>query len=237
MQTQTLRIQCRPHFLFSYDPWLKLDALLQRAMLLEQYGPDYYALPTLHQDTQEKDLIFPTLPLERRERNGIWYYACSWCNADAHALAYDKSAWVRQYPDKDASEYLDSSKRNLIKNWQGPDKDYNVPVHGLIADQFTWYAVGDKEEIERLLSYYNAIGKKSAYDFGHLCQYEDGRTWIVESWPHDWSEVDGEGLLTRGLPYSGASFPLDMKRYAVRPPYHCLANYAFLMMPNERHRA
>lgn len=233
-----IRIRCRPHGLFWYEYFMPLDSLVQRAVMLERHGPDYYALPTIVPSTPLAQLETPVLPLERRQRGQVWYYAASWANVKGAVLDNYVSAWVRQYADKDAMEYgrHDGRGKLTIKTWQGPDKLYNMPMHAMIVDELVWYAVGDGDEVRRLLNtYYAAIGKKTAYGYGHLCEYDDGHRWQVEPWHADWSERDGDGNLTRGLPPEmkpGTAFsPVDLRRYAVRPPYHVQVNYALLEMP------
>lgn len=235
---EPLRIRCRPHGLFWYEYFMPLDSLVQRSVMLERHGRDYYALPTITPSTPLGDLETPVIPIERRQRGQVWYYAASWANVKGVALENYVSAWVRQYPEKEALHYGRHTGKGqlIIKTWQGPDKLYNMPVHALVVDELVWYAVGDGDEIARLLeTYYHAIGKKSAYGYGQLCEYDDGRKWQVEAWPEDWSERDGSGALTRGVPPEikpgGAFSPMDMRRYAVRPPYHVQANYALLEMP------
>jgi len=230
---ENLRIQCRPINFFGYPEsmggtWVRLDSLLHRAVLLEQYGHDYYCLPSVNRSSAELESV--ALPLERRAIGEQWYWACSWANVEANSLHQDVSAWVRGYPEHDAVTYLNDKKKLLIKTWQGEDKLYNIPVHTHVIDTLTWYAVGDKAEIKRLLeTHYHAIGKKTAYGQGQLEYYPDGSRWQVESWAHDWSERDGQGNLTRALPIDVQSkFPVDMARAAIRPPYYVDKNFTWV---------
>lgn len=233
---EPLRIRCRPENLFVYpESWgtyIHLDSLLLRAVLLERHGAGYYTLPPVTPSTPPAKLETTGVPLERRERGGVWYWACSWADVEAASLKEAETAWIRSYPNHDAITYLDG-KRLLVKSWQGPDKLYNTPVYVQVVDELVWYAAGDRAEIARLLeTYYPAIGKKAAYGQGQLEFYPDGSRWQIDPWPQDWSERDGDGRLTRGLPaILDTAFPLDMVRAPVRPPYYCLANFAFLEMP------
>lgn len=234
---EPLRIRCRPHALFWYDPWMPLDSLLYRAALIEWYGEDYYHLPTLSPSAPLADII-PIgigVPLERRERHGIWWWACSWADVYRATMAKCDGFWVRQHPHEDAGTYVEHRGRGnlIVKTWKGPDKLYHTPVSALIVDELTWYAYGDSAEIGRLLeTYYAAIGKKAAYGFGQLCEYPDGCRWKIEAWREDWSERDGDGRLTRGVPPDGGDFHLSrLRRHGVRPPYWAHANAALLELP------
>lgn len=229
---EPIRIRCRPANLFVYDRWVMVDAIIQRSHLLDRLGQAFYDLPTVTAGTPANDLIACDLPLESRTRNGHQYWAASWCDVQALQLRQDNSAWVRQNPDLDGVSYL-HGKRLLIKDWQGPDKLYNMPISLRTVAELTWYAVGDGAEIGRLLNtYVHAIGKKAAYGNGALQSYDDGQCWQVEAWPHDWSERDAAGALTRGLPPAGdLDLAANWQLYGVRPPYFVSANQMLLELP------
>ncbi len=235
---EPLRIRCRPTGLFVYPEahgvWVHLDSLLLRAVLLDRRGYAFYLSPPLNPASTLDELDLDGVPLVRRERGGQWYFACSWANVTAASYGEAETAWIRGYPDHDAMVYLNGPKRLLIKTWQGPDKLYNMPVHTHITNELIWYAVGDRAEVERLLTtYYHAIGKKSAYGQGQLAYYEDGLRWQVEPWPADWSERDGDGHLTRGIPAEvDGGFPINMIYAPLRPPYYLQANHVFLVLPD-----
>lgn len=225
---QALRIRCRPTNLFVYDRWLMVDAFIQRAYMLDQYGSDFYALPPLSAGVDSSDLIACALPLESRQRNGHQYWAASWCDVQALQFRQSESAWVRQFGAADGIVYLhDKAKR--IDTTTGRDKAYNLPIHLRTLDECIWYVVGDAAEIDRLLNaYVHALGKKAAYGNGALQEYANGKCWQVEAWPHDWSERDAEGKLTRGLP----ALTLDKaESYGVRPPYFVRANQILMELP------
>ncbi len=238
---ENLQIRCRSTAIFGYEKWTMLDSLLQRAMLLEQYGADYYLLPPLSPASPPEALLIPDLPLERRERGGQWYWACSWIDLDAASIARCKSVWVRRYPARDGRQYLRGRQyrkgrrgRLNIKTSEGPDKLYNMPMFGWVVDELCWYAVGDAAEIKRLLeTYIHFLGKKTAYGNGQVCQYNDGAYWQVEPWPEDWSERDGAGRLTRPIP-AQAGKSLDFIWMSIRPPYFVRANSCYVEMPVSR---
>lgn len=227
---QPVRIQCRPSSLFTYGQFIHLDSLLARAALLEKFGSEFYSLPMISRGTPAEELIHPNLPLERRERAGQWYWACSWADVEKIALAHTGDGWVKGFAANDAGRYVGKRTVQLSK---GPDKLYNMPIHLTTVSELSWYAMGNPDEIRRLLNEnYQAIGKKNAYGNGQLEFYDDGNRWKVEAWHSDWSERDGEGKLTRGIPLED-TFSADSKTaiYGVRPPYHVAANQIRLEMP------
>lgn len=225
---QPLRIQCRPVTLFVYERWIMVDAIIQRAYILDKLGADFYALPAINAGTPASDLIACDLPLESRTHGGHQYWSASWCDVQALQFQQSESAWVRQFSDADGVAYL-SSKAKRVNTTAGLDKAYNMPIHLRSLDDCTWYAVGDIAEIDRLLnSYVHAIGKKAAYGNGALQEFPDGRHWQVEVWPHDWSERDAAGNLTRGMPATSLD---HASIYGVRPPYFVRANQCLLELP------
>lgn len=246
---QPLRIRCRPAALIWYDRWIMVDGILSHCYMLDRFGQDYYLLPTLTPVSKDVELVDMDLPLEKRAAGTEhWYWAASWCDIDACTLDRRRSAWVRSYYAKDAGDYFGQAgkvrKMDHVANLQaGPDKLYNVPLYVRTVDELVWYVVGDAEEIRRLLAPMSHIGKKCAAGWGMLLPYSDGALWQVEAWPEDWSERDGEGNLTRGVPSAKSfgeidwfegSVPFDLdtlQTYGFRPPYFVQANQGMLEMP------
>ena len=242
---QPLRIRCRPAAFIWYDRWIMVDSVLAHAWMLREYGEDFYALPTLTPVTPAVELITPDLPLARRaDHTTHWYWAASWCDVEAATLHTARSAWVRSYPTHDATAYMRHSERKAertVNSVAGPDKLYNVPVYLRVVDELCWYVVGDLDEVAALLSTVPHIGKKCASGWGQLLPYPDGHLWQVEPWHADWSERDGDGHLTRGVPvvtheadwFAGEPvyLSLNARLYGYRPPYFVRANQALCNLP------
>jgi CRISPR type IV-associated protein Csf3 len=245
---QPLRIRCRPaNAVVWYDRWLPLDGVIGHGWMLDRYGVDFYALPTLTPISTGIDLIEMTLPLEQRAANtAYWYWAASWCDMDAATISRSRNAWVRGYPFADAGFYIAESerkKKRSVSTVAGPDKLYNVPVYERTCAELAWYAVGDAAEITRLLALVPHIGKKCSCGWGQLMPYADGALWQVEPWPVDWSERDTDGNLTRGLPAQAVFDAIDWfsgegaftignyQQFGYRVPYFVQLNQAMLEMP------
>ncbi len=199
-------------------PYLMLDALLAHAALLDKLGQDYYALPATTRGSGLADLHDVGLPLERRERYGQWYYAASFTRVKP--LAHTPGGFTRRFAAADAAERL-AGKKMSVNFASGPDRSVFAQSNTLLPDELVWYAVGDGDEIARLLNQYVwFIGKKRDYGYGQLMLYSNSQRWLVEAWPADWSERNAEGQLTRHLPAkTGPLLP-------VRPPYFLDANHA-----------
>ncbi len=223
-----VRISCRPHALVAErDRWIKLDSLLLKAVLQEQYGAAFQALPPISPTTPAEALEYPdAVPLERRERLGVWYYACSWVDVEAATLRVFVSSYVRHLSEELFRRYGLNKGREVIHTGKGADKLVYEQERLRLVDELTWYAVGDVAEIKRLLeTYYHSLGKKESQGCGQLAPYSDGSLWQVEVVDYDYSERDADGKATRGLPAERGV------RYPVRPPYYVRANVTTLELP------
>lgn len=227
MNFEPLCVSCRPHALYyERDRWLKLDSLLLKAALVEKYGAAFAALPPIFPSTPAEQLEYPDMPLERRERHGQWYYACSWADVEAATVQTFASAYVRRFSEQAVRKYA-SNRRLVVHTGKGADKSVQEVVRWRIVSELTWYAVGDIAEIKRLLeAHYSSIGKKESQGCGQLCPYPNGDLWRVEASSSDYSERDATGKPTRGLPVARGGV-----LYPVRPPYYVRADYALLELP------
>lgn len=226
--SENVRISCRPHALYyERDRWIKLDSLLLKAVLQEQYGEAFQALPPISPTTPTEALGYPNaMPLERRERLGVWYYACSWADVEAATIRVFAMSYVRHFSEELFRRYGTGKGREVIHAGKGVDKLVCERVRLRLVSGLVWYAVGDQAEIKRLLeTYYHSVGKKESQGHGQLIPYPDGSLWKVEAVEYDYSERDADGRATRGLPSEHGV------RYPVRPPYYVRANVAELELP------
>ena len=229
-----LRIERRPTPLCTHARYIPLDALLAKAWMYDRYGADYYRLPMLTRGASADELVWPDLPLALRGQGEQRYWAASWVKVERVATGYFYSAWVRSFPHFEASRRL-SEQRTIVTS-KGPYKLYHTPIHAVIIPSLVWYAVGDKEEVFRLLeTYIHAVGKKIAHGWGWLKQigdgYDDDPHWLVEEVEHDHSEYDADGHLMRGLPVERVADGGVAHWYAIRPPYYVEVNKQELVLP------
>ena len=227
-----LKITCKPQAIFTYDRFFHLDGLLARAVLIEQLGEGFYDLPTVTRNTPADKIVFAELPLERRERNNQWYWACSWADTRSLMTTHSLSGWVRSYPKNDQTHFV-AGKKQTYDAKAGADKPYNMPVRLTSTPELTWFAVGDADEIRRLLNnHYDSIGKKTAMGNGQLEYYSDGTLWQVTPSAKDFSERNESGDLTRALPID-KTFDLgnNIELVGVRPPYHIAINMCLCEVP------
>lgn len=203
------------------DRWLPLDGILLYQKCRDVYGPEQATLPG------GAEIEYPTLPLERRGNGNAWYYACSWAQPQPWWVAEGQDYWNKRF-DVQYSGMVDfGTRRGRVITEKGHYKAYHMPVFYYVADTIEWYCVGNRDEIEYLLSTCTHIGKKTAQGWGRVSR------WCVEPWYEDWSERR-DGMLTRGLPITAQNdFPVNAVLYGIRPPYYRREHQILLEMPDE----
>lgn len=198
---------------------LSLDGILAAQVLRRHYGNDFYNLP----DPSEH-LAFARLPLAlrgqpsdtvaqaetgyvlwdratRMKDESLWYWACS--TAQIEIAGRDTQYWNKRFDAQPGlSDHIDFGGRvEKIIIEQGRYKAYHMPLPTLVTDKIVWYAYGDAEEIDRLLSDVTGIGKKRVQGNGHVLR------WHIEPSADDWSEWRA-GQLLRPIP--GPLFDLEL---------------------------
>lgn len=185
----------------TYDGYLPLDSILAYAWMRKHHPEELEKGTVLNPE----EIITPTLPLDKRGEGDDWYWACSF--AKFECLEETKRYWHKRLDQKLAEEYIDFGKRRGAVNVKsGTFKAYRIPLNIMIIPKIEWYAVGDKAEIQSLLSYITHIGKKCSQGFGHV------REWTVETTPEDLSG-------NRPMPDSNGDLEI-----AIRPPYWMAPN-------------
>ena len=114
-----------------------------------------------------------------------------------------------------AERYVDfGGRRGKIITAGGPYKSWRKPEVVRLIPEVVWYCVGDSKEIRRLLASITHIGGRRGSGCGLV------REWVVEPWPHDWSEYGPQGELMRPIPD-----PDGIEETAIRPPYWSPRNW------------
>ena len=194
------------------DQYLPLDGILQYFFLREKLGFPDYSLPL---DTIV-DVENYELPFEKRSKNGLWYYACSFAFFPEHTKEF-REIYSKRFPLK-RIEMLGQVKKKI--NTQGGQyKSLYLNVYYRTALWLDWYCVGNRKEIEKLLPHIHWIGKKVAQGWGSVIR------WEVKVVDNDWSERK-DGKPTRSLPDPTGDF-----LFGIRPPYWKAENQTWCIMP------
>lgn len=198
---QPLRIQAFPQCGVICDGSLPIDGILLSLAMRNKYGSRFLSSPS----ALNVDQPLCDIPIEKRGSGDQWYYAASWAQWQFPVPV--QTHWVKRY-ERRYDHLVDfQGKRGKVIIEQGPYKAYRMPLFGYHDHVITWFVVGDKDEIERLLPFATAIGKKTAVGNGTILK------WTVEPWHADWSERGECGRLMRAIPEKHGIL------HAIRPPY------------------
>jgi len=203
------------------DRWFPLDSVIWYQAHRLALGPEVMTTPG---GNSQKHKV--SIPLKIIHRPENWYFACSWAYPQPWWIVEGRDHWNKRFRSN-LSHLVDfENRRGKVVIEQGRYKAYHMPIFYKAALRIEWYCVGDKREIESLLSTVTHIGKKTAQGWGRVIR------WAVEPWPEDYS-VWREGRLMRGIPPEDAAgqgvFPLA--NYGIRPSYYRRENQMTLAVP------
>ncbi len=209
------------------DRWLPLDGILLYQAHRDLFGAQDATIPGeyIRKGVQ-------TLPLGiKHPGRRIWYYQCSWAQWP-EIVAKGQDHWNKRF-DAGLADLINLGKKRKIVIESGKYRAYHYPIFYRSALWIRWYAVGDLEEIKRLLSTVTHIGKKGVQGWGRV------RRWEIRKQEDDWS-VWRDGKLMRGIPIeaymkerTGQEIPPDLTiaNYGIRPSYWKRSNQRQVVMP------
>ena len=199
------------------DGRLPLDSIIAAAWM-RRYEPDMFLNNPAGRCCGEQ-LYHPELPLEKREADGEWFWACSF--AQYHPLGEQIDYWHKRFDSDEAADRVDfDGRRGKVHISSGYYKNYRMPIVYLLIPEIRWYAVGESDEILSLLSTIVGVGKKTGIGYGTVSE------WKVEPWPVDMSCHDLNGRLMRAIPKRGGPHYTG-----IRPPYWHPDNAARCVLP------
>lgn len=211
------------------DEFLPLDSILYSQSCRDKFGPEEISISG---GNQELLIDRYEMPLEVRERNGEWYYACSFVQPAHWWKSEGRDHWNKRF-DLAESDVVDfAGKRGAVNVQSARYRAYHMPVYYKVTDKVSWYCVGDAEIIRYLLSTVTHVGKKGVQGWGRVIRFD------VEEIESDWSECK-DGIPTRALPASkddlqkimvkGAAF--KARHCGFRPSYYVKSNQALCLVP------
>lgn len=211
------------------DEYLPLDAIIRYQAFRNAYGHQDYSLPG--GDFNTPNLPPCSMPLAKRERDGVWYYACSFARPQPWWIGEYQDHWNKRF-DASLADLIDfAGRRGAVNIKSAKYRAYHMPVFYRVAQKIEWYCVGDLSMIGSLLSTCTGLGKKIVQGWGRVIK------WEVERCKNDWSEFM-EGMPTRALPAKslldetrGSGSAFKVKYYGVRPPYYAKSTQMLCVMP------
>jgi hypothetical protein len=203
------------------DKYLPLDGVLLYQAHRDKDGPQVATIPGNYSCQGVSTL---PLAIEHPGRRN-WYYRCSWAQWSQDVEGRDH--WNKRFDTSFASLVDFGGRRGKIIIEQGKYKAYHMPVFYRAALWVEWYCVGDRAEIEHLLSTVTHIGKKGTQGWGRALR------WEIEPIADDWS-VWRDGRLMRGIPAEDvpAGSVFNLTYYGIRPSYWKADNQMWLAVPN-----
>ena len=206
----------------SSDGLFNLDSILAYAWMLENH-PD----AVFNSEIARDGFIEPILPLAKGEDG-------RWKSSSGFYIQYDEITeyWHKRFNDSEGALYIDfKGKRGKVNTQAGETKAYRMPQVIRIISDIEFYAVGDIEEVRRLLNtYITNIGKKGAQGYGYV------KEWAVEEWRGDWTEYGPYGIM-RPTPFDGKQIldrEYQIRIYGIKPPYWLKENQKVCVIPNVR---
>lgn len=203
------------------DQYLPLDGILLYQAHREKLGARDYSLPGEY--TNFGGITLP-LAIEHGGKKN-WYYRASW--ADWSKCVEGQDYWNKRF-DNSLADLIDfGKKRGNVIIEKGEFKAYHNPIIYRSALWVRWFVMGDKDEIENLLSTVTHIGKKTVQGWGRVSR------WMFRRLSDDCS-IWREGKLMRGIPAEDIrSFDIDQKMgiYGIRPSYWNKPNQMSLILP------
>lgn len=204
------------------DGHLHLDSILTKAVV------DSCPVPPAWGD--EPAVIPLPLKLLWVSPEGLPLWACS----DLYSAAGKNSTveyWHKRFPEQ---AIIDWCAKPNTDTGSGRYKEYRIPVRTEMPEDSVLYAlcIGNREELERLLSYITHVGKKPAQGKGRVLR------WYVESIQNDNPEVTILDRRPVPLDYfmacgmtkiSGTLSPLS----AWTPPYWYRPWHSVVRLPND----
>lgn len=190
---------------------LRIDARLERAIRLP--GAPLALDALLAAQVAMRDGILPAqteaelvpieIPVKRSECGRYHLATVGLYDVESRRLAHV----YRRFPVEHAQAMGRDIGRVLIT--AGPAKSYRIPVEELtlVDDRMTWFAVGDRAEIEALLTGVTHLGKKRSVGAGRVSK------WTVE--PCVWPGLVADGLPLRALPIETSGIDPDRARLAM----------------------
>lgn len=211
---------------------ITIDSPLAYAVLLERGGEAFFdahpANDELARTSAEPD---PALPLAVHREGDLWLYQASLAEVHGHH-GTDLRHWNKRFDDALAQAYIDAldlTRRTKVNTASGEFKAYHQPIYIELVERLVWYAVGDPEEVRRLLTeHVTHLGKKRNRGCGVVMG------WEVEPWegrPDRWLWQE-DGDLARAVPTAmRPGWTGEVAWAGYRPPYWLAAHQTWCAVP------
>lgn len=162
MQPLKITAELMTGFASKFDWSPSIDGILAWVVQRERLGVEEFTLTQHRSDLQEP---VKGLPLAVEHYDDDWWYQCSQPIFESKGVVTHNLH--RRFNVREA-EKLSHDKKTKIETTKGPYKNARFQLKQHITPQIAWYAIGDKQEIERLLESITHIGAKVGAGFGRV---------------------------------------------------------------------
>lgn len=206
------------------DPWSpSLEGLLAYWMLREQLGEEAFALGSIGVDPMR--VIGPDdLPLAVDRHEEAWWWVAS--SPIVASVARFPRWFHRRFDLAEAATYTAEAARTVnVKG--GQFKNYRIRREVVLTPTLTWHAMGDPDEVRRLLRRCTHIGYGGAKGYGEVARWEVAADGADESLARTYRPLPAEAATLRGI----GGIPM---RWGIRPPGRLPEHQILCMMPEPR---
>ena len=167
------------------------------------------------------------LPLRQIRVNGRNRYAASRAVYSQECVEIENWNKRPDFFSADKQQYL-SAKSGVISSSVGLMRAYRMPqvVRKIKDNRLTFYAMGNSDEVQRLLNCIPAVGKKAAMGWGAV------EKWEVMPASDDYTILHPQHGLMRHMPTDEITLcGYPIMEYGVKPPYWKRENHALCYVP------
>lgn len=208
----------------TYDNWSpSLEGILVYKLLEENNL--LHPNPTVEQIQQTKDFVQDNLPVKSGRLQDESYKCIS---APCYTVIGEQTDKYRKRWDNHENNLNWGKRKPQFKTSEGAEKSYDLPLYVRLTNSISWFVVGDKLGIRKLLESVTHIQKKRSYGNGEIKEWEIG---IMYNDYHLWRD----GRLMKPIPVRLIDDKLDNPKalWGWRSPAWLAANKELCYMPND----
>ncbi|KWT70746.1 hypothetical protein APY04_0807 [Hyphomicrobium sulfonivorans] len=166
MEPLIIRAELR-HGYVSSDPWSpSIDGILAYVVMRERLGEE--AFVTTAPKTSDLRPV-EGLPLEEIRDGDVWWYACS--SPAAVGKAAVRQVFFHRRFDDQAERFL-PEKTGRVLTAAGPYKSSRLADMHTVCRALEWRAVGDRQDVERLLRSVTSVGGARGRGYGSVVAWD-----------------------------------------------------------------
>lgn len=203
-----------------YDDW---SPQLEGLIVGEIIKREKLFVPNANAEQAQKTMaeIAPLIPFEAWQ--GIYK-----CSAPVYRYKCEETAKFRKRWEPDGRINWGKRKAKFSTS-EGAEKSYDLPLFLRLTSRIDWFAMGDRQTIECIVSDISGIGKKRSHGYGQVVR------WEVQEIAEDWSLVRDGGLMkpvpTETLTMLGLPLSHNIMRWGYKPPAWLPENKLLCVMP------